>query len=143
MDWYIIRIPDYLMNRSAQLNTAQVIHQANPAEYEKRKHLRLSLHLPMEYSLPESYHFRLAYMVDICEGGLSMYTPEGLDIGRNLNLKFYYDSAAGLDYIQVPGEVIRADRLGISGKEYRCAVRFSHLPPDFLKKFRKFLNSLY
>ena len=72
-----------------------------------------------------------------------MYTPENLHMGQNLNLKFYYVSAAGLEYIQASGEVIRVYRLGISGKEYRCAVRFSHLPPDFLKKFRKFLYSLY
>jgi c-di-GMP-binding flagellar brake protein YcgR len=131
------------MNRSAQIYMAQVMHQATAAESEKRRHFRLSLRLPMEYSFPESSHLRLAYMVDICEGGLLMYTPENLDIGQNLSFKFYYDSAAGLDYIQAPGEVIRVDRLGISGKEYRCAVRFSGLPPDFLKKFRNFLNSLY
>ena len=131
------------MNGSTQINVAQIIRQAISAEFEKRKHFRLSLRLPMEYSFPESSHLRLAYMVDICEGGLLMNTPENLDTGQNLSFKFYYDSAAGLDFIQAPGEVIRVDRLGISGKEYRCAVRFSDLPPDFLKKFRKFLNSLY
>jgi len=82
-------------------------------------------------------------MVDICEGGLLMSTPENLHLGQNLSLKFYYDSAAGIDCIQAPGEVIRVDRLVNSGKEYRCAVRFSDLPPDFLKRLRKFLKSLY
>ncbi len=122
---------------------AQIIQQATSAESEKRKHFRLSLRLPMEYSFPQSSHLRLAYMVDIGEGGLLMYTPENLDVGQNLSFTFYYDSAAGVDYIQTPGEVIRVDRSGISGREYRCAVRFSDLPADFLKKFRKFLNSLY
>jgi c-di-GMP-binding flagellar brake protein YcgR len=131
------------MNRSAQINMAQLIRLATSAESEKRKHFRLSLRLPMEYSFPESPRLRLAYMVDICEGGLLMNTPENLDIGQNLRFKFYYDSAAGLDYIQTPGEVIRVDRLGISGKEYRCAVRFSDLPVDFLKKLQKFLRGLY
>ena len=77
------------------------------------------------------------------EGGLLMSTPENLHLGQNLSLKFYYDSAAGIDCIQAPGEVIRVDRLVNSGKEYRCAVRFSDLPPDFLKRLRKFLKSLY
>jgi hypothetical protein len=131
------------MNRDAQANIARVIHRAASAGSEKRKDIRLSLRLPMEYSFPESFHIRLAYMVDICEGGLSMYTPENLHLGQNLTLKVYYVSAAGLDYIQAPGEVIRVDRLGISGKEYRCAVRFSYLSSDFLNKFREFLNSLY
>jgi c-di-GMP-binding flagellar brake protein YcgR len=131
------------MNGNTQLNIARVIHQATSAEREKRKHFRLSLRLPMEYSFPESSHLRFAYMDDICEGGLSMYAPENLDIGQNLSLKFYYDSAAGLDYIQAPGEVIRVDKSGISAKEHRCAVRFSGLPPVFLKKLQKLLKSLY
>jgi Tfp pilus assembly protein PilZ len=131
------------VNRSIQINIAQVIYQATSAESEKRKHFRLSLRLPTEYSFPDSSHLHLAYMVDICEGGLLMSTPENLNIGQNLRVKFYYDSSAGIDCIQAPGEVIRVDRLGNSGKDYRCAVRFSDLPPDFLKKLRKFLKSLY
>jgi c-di-GMP-binding flagellar brake protein YcgR len=131
------------MNSNSQINIAQIIHQATSAESEKRKHFRLSLRLPMEYSFPESSHLRLAYMVDICEVGLLMFTPENLDIGQNLIFKFYYDSGAGLDYIHAPGEIIRVDRSGILGKEYRCAVRFFDMPPDFLKKLQKFLKSLY
>ena len=131
------------MNGDAQANIARAIRRTASAGSEKRKDFRLSLRLPMEYSFPESCQIRLAYMVDICEGGLSMYTPENLDTGQNLNLRFYYVSAAGLDYIQAPGEVIRVDGVGISGKKFRCAVRFSHLSSDFLKRFREFLNSLY
>jgi c-di-GMP-binding flagellar brake protein YcgR len=131
------------VNRSIQINIAQVIYQATSAEFGKRKHFRLSLRLPTEYSFPESSRLRLAYMVDISEGGLLMNAPEKLDIGQNLSLKFFYDSSAGIDCIQAPGEVIRVDRLGNSGKEYSCAVRFSDLPPDFLEKLRKFLKSLY
>jgi c-di-GMP-binding flagellar brake protein YcgR len=131
------------MNRSAQINITQVIHQAASAKSEKRRHIRLSLRLPMEYSFLESSPFRLAYTVDICEGGFLMYTPEKLDIGRNLSLKFYYDSAAGIDSIQALGEVIRVDRSGKSENGYKCAVRFSDLPSDFLKKLRNFLESLY
>ena len=119
------------------------MRQATSAKSEKRKHLRLSLRLPTEYSLPESSRLHLAYMVDVCEGGLLMSTPEDLDIGQNLSLKLYYDSAVGIDCIQASGEVIRADRLEKSEKEYRCAIRFFDLPPDFLKKLRKFLESLY
>jgi len=131
------------MNRNAQINIPQKIHQATSAKSEKRKHLRLSLRLPTEYSLPESSQPHLAYMVDVCEGGLLMSTSENLDIGQNLSLKLYYDSAVGIDYIRAPGEIIRVDRLGKSEKEYRCAVRFYDLLPDFLKKLRKFLESLY
>jgi hypothetical protein len=72
--WYIIRINANPMNRNGQINIAQIINQADSAKSEKRRHFRVPLHLPMEYSFPESSHFHLAYTVDICEGGLLMYT---------------------------------------------------------------------
>jgi c-di-GMP-binding flagellar brake protein YcgR len=131
------------MNRNGQINIAQIINQATSAKSEKRRHFRLSLHLPMEYSFPESSRLRLAYMVDICEGGLMMYSRQKLEIGQNLRVKFYYDSAAELECVQVLGEVIRVDRLGKSGKEFSCAVRFLDLSSENLKKLRKLLKSLY
>jgi c-di-GMP-binding flagellar brake protein YcgR len=131
------------MNRNSQINIVQIINQATSAKFEKRRHFRLSLHLPMEYSFPESSRLRLAYTVDICEGGLLMYTRQKLEIGQKLRVKFFFDSSAGMDCIQVLGEVIRVDRLGKSGKEFRCAVRFFDLSSEILKKLRKFLKSLY
>lgn len=125
------------------MNIAELIHQATSAKSKKRRHIRLSLRLPMEYSFPESSRHRLAYTVDLCEGGLLMYTPEKLEIGQNLRVKFYYDSAAGLDCVQALGEVIRVDRLEKSGKGYRCAVRFVDLSSDILKKLRKIFKELY
>jgi c-di-GMP-binding flagellar brake protein YcgR len=131
------------MNKIAQINLPQIIHQAISTKSEKRRHYRLSLHLPMEYAFPESSRLRLSYMVDICEDGLLMYTPENLEIGQNLRVKFYYDSAAGMDCIQALGKVVRVDRSGKSGEEFMCAVRFFDLSSEILKKLRKFLKSLY
>jgi hypothetical protein len=131
------------MNGNSQISIAKIIQQSASAKSEKRRSFRLSLHLPMEYSFPESSRHRLAYTVDLCEDGLLMHTGEKMEIGQTLRVKFYYDSAVGVDYIQALGEVIRVDRLGKAGKEYRCAVRFSDLSPEFLKKLRKFLKSLY
>lgn len=82
-------------------------------------------------------------MGDICEGGLLMHTSQKMDIGQNLRVKFYYDSPAGKDCIQALGEVVRVRKLGTSGKDYGCGVRFSDMPLDYLEKFRKFLKSLY
>jgi hypothetical protein len=136
--WHIRCIYDNLMNRRGKM-----IRSFNSSKSEKRRYPRLSLHLPLEYSFPEAYGHHLAYMGNICEGGLLMYTPQEMDIGQNLRVKFYYDSAAGTGCIQALGEVIRVEKLGASGRDYRCGVRFSNVPPDYLKKFRKFLKSLY
>jgi len=131
------------MIRNGQLNIAQIINRTTSAKSEKRRHFRLSLHLPVEYSFPESSRPRLAYTVDICEGGLSMYSRQKLEIGKSLKINLYYDSSAELDCIQVLGEVIRVDRLGKSGKEFWCAVSFFDLSSETLKQLRKFLKSLY
>lgn len=132
------------MTIKEQINIAKLIyHPANEGKSEKRRHFRLSLRLPMEYSFPESFRPRLAYTADICEGGLLMHTPEKLEIGQDLRFKFYYGSVSGLDWVQGFGEVIRADRLGNFGEEYWCAVRFVDMSSDILKKLREFLKSLY
>jgi hypothetical protein len=57
-------------------------------------------------------------------------------------MKFFYDSAMGLDCIEATGDVIRVGKFGKTGKEYRCAVRFSNLPSGILKKLQKVLRSL-
>ena len=121
----------------------KIIPNSNSTKSEKRRYPRLSLHLPLEYSFPRSSRLRFAYMGDICEGGLLMHTSQKVDIGQNLRVKFYYDSPAGIDCIQALGKVIRVQKLGKLGKDYGCGVRFSDMPPDYLKKFRKFLKSLY
>ena len=131
------------MNGRDQINIAKMIRQAASANSEKRSSFRLSLRLPMDFSLPESPDHHLAYMVDLCEEGLLMHTAEKMELGQNLKIQFYYDSAAGLDRIQAHGEVIRVDRLRQGGKEYSCAVKFSRLSTATLNKLRKFLKSLY
>jgi c-di-GMP-binding flagellar brake protein YcgR len=141
--WYKFRILANPMNANGQMNIARIIQRASAAKAEKRRSFRLSLSLPMEYSFPESSEHRLACMVDLCEGGLMMHTAEKLVTGQSLRMKIFCDSAMGLDCIQATGDVIRVDKLGKSGKEYRCAVRFSDLSPEILKKLRKFLRSLY
>ena len=97
----------------------------------------------MEYSSPESCRFSLARTVDISEGGLLMHVPEKLVIGQNLKARLYYDASSGIDCVELLGEVIRSDRLGKSGKEYWCAVRFVNLSSEIMNNLRTLLDSLY
>jgi c-di-GMP-binding flagellar brake protein YcgR len=128
---------------AAQLKITALLNQLTRAGSEKRRYHRLSLRLPMEYSLPESSCFHLAYTIDICEGGLLLQVPEKLRVGQHIIIKFYYPSASGLDYGQALAEIIRVERLDRSGREYRCALKFLELSSDLLKRFQKFLKSLY
>jgi c-di-GMP-binding flagellar brake protein YcgR len=146
--WYVNSILDDMNDKrfsigTIQMNIAALVNQLTWIEAEKRRYHRLSLHLPMEYSLEESPRFRLAHTVDICEGGLSIHVPEKLRIGQNMIIKFYYPSPSGLDYGEALAEIIRVERLDRSGKEYRCALQFLDSSSDLLKKFQGFLKSLY
>jgi len=131
------------MNKNGQITIPRSTDKGTSAEFHERRHLRLSLYLPLEYSFMESSRFHLAYMANICEDGLLMCTPQEMDIGQTLKVKIYYDSAEGLDYVHTLGEVIRIDKLEKSEKGYRCAVRFVNPHSNLLKGFRKFLMSLY
>src|SRR4030067_1888797 len=99
-----------MTNRIAQMTIAELIKQRTLAKPEKRRHNRIFLCLPMEYSFPESSCPRFAHTVDICEDGLLMYVLGKLEIGQDLRVKVYYDSASGIDCIEALGEVIRVDR---------------------------------
>ncbi len=125
------------------MNIAELIRQTTSAKPGKRKHRRQFLRLPMEYSFPESGRLSLAYTVDISEGGLLMHVPEKLAIGQNLKVRLYYIASSGIERIELLGEVIRSDKLGKSGKEYRCAVRFGDLPNEITKKLWTLLDSLH
>lgn len=125
------------------MTIAELIRQHTSAKPEKRKHPRLSLRLPTEYSLEGSPRVRIGHTVDICEGGLLIQTPEKVEVHQNLRVKFYYHSASDLNSIQALAEVVRVDSLGKSRKEYRCALHFIDLSPDNLQRLRKFLKSIY
>ena len=142
-NWHIIRILANLMNRDAKSNIVGLMQAATSSKCEKRRYFRLSLRLPMEYSFPESSRQRLAYTVDLCEGGLLMHTQDKLEIGQDLKIKFYYYSGVQIDCVEALGKVIRVDGEGKTGKEYRCAVKLLGLSSNFLRKFRKFLETLY
>jgi hypothetical protein len=125
------------------MTIAELIKKATSGKPEKRRYRRLSLRLPLEYSFAGSFLLHFANTLDICEGGLLMQSLEKLEVGQNLRVKFYHGSGSGVDSIQALGEVIRVDRLGKSGKEYRYAVKFIDPPPDVMKKLGELLRSLY
>jgi hypothetical protein len=125
------------------MTIAELIKQTASGKPGKRRHRRLSLRLPMEYSFPGFPTHQFACTIDICEGGLLMQAREKLEVGQTLRIKLYHDSGPGINSIQALGKVIRTDMPDKSGKEYRCAVKFIDLPPDVLKELERLLKRLY
>ena len=60
--------------------------------FERRKHPRFSLNLPVEYWQTVDSKSHPGRTKDISEGGILLYLPEEIEIGKNLRLKLFIDS---------------------------------------------------
>ena len=55
--------------------------------YERRRHPRFSINLPVEYWKIDRSRSALSRTGDISEGGLLLYISEPIEVGQELNLK--------------------------------------------------------
>jgi c-di-GMP-binding flagellar brake protein YcgR len=113
------------------------------ASFEKRKHPRFSVDLPVEYWQINKSKSRPGRMIDVSEGGLLLHLSEPLEIGQNLGLNLFIDIGPDLDSIEalVQVEVVWKDiYLGKDG-DYRIGVRFVDISAEDLDKLKNFLNT--
>jgi len=110
--------------------------------FEKRKHPRFDVNLPIEYvrsDLPANRGEAL----NASEGGLLLYLPERMEIGQHLSLKLFFSSGSELRTIETLVKVVWMDiHLGENRGDYRAGVKFVDISPRDLEKLRNFLRSL-
>jgi c-di-GMP-binding flagellar brake protein YcgR len=114
------------------------------ASFERRKHPRFSVDLPIEYWQINKSKSRPGRMIDVSEGGLLLHLSEPLEIGQNLGLNLFIDIGPDLDSIEalVRVEVVWKDLyLGKDG-DYRIGVKFVDISPEDMDKLKTFLNTL-
>jgi c-di-GMP-binding flagellar brake protein YcgR len=109
--------------------------------FERRKYPRFSLDLPVEYweSDSESHPSRTG---NVSEGGILLYLPEELEIGKNLRMRLFIDT--GLDFISIEAlvEVVwKGFPIGDKG-EHRIGVKFIDISEKDMANLKNFLNSL-
>jgi len=110
--------------------------------FERRKHPRLSVDLPVEYwqiNNPKSHPGRTA---DISEGGLLFYISEEIEIGQNLRVKLFFDSGLKLITMQAQVQVVWKDFRMDKDGYYRIGVKFVDISSEAMEKLRNFLNTL-
>ncbi len=109
--------------------------------FERRKHPRLSVALPVEYwqsDNPKSHPGRTA---DIGEGWLLLYISEEIEIGQNLRVKLFLDPGLNLKTIEPQVRVVWKDfRLRKDGY-YRIGVRLVNISLEDMERLRSFLNN--
>ena len=110
--------------------------------FEKRKHPRFNIDLPVEYSRTDIF-VKHGRAVNVSEGGLLLYLPEKMEIGQHLALKLFFTSDFELDTIDTFVEVSWRDiHLDEGWGDYRTGVRFVEISTEDMGKLKNFLRSL-
>jgi c-di-GMP-binding flagellar brake protein YcgR len=110
--------------------------------FEKRKHPRFSVDLPVEYSRADlsADHGRA---MNASEGGLLLYLPEPMEMGSHLKLKLFFTMGSELNAVETLVEVVWVDvHLDKDWGDYRTGVRFTEISTEDLGKLKGFLKSL-
>ena len=111
--------------------------------FEKRRHPRFSVDLPMEYYRIDSSIGHMGKALNISEGGLLLHFPEQMDMGQYIRLKLFFSLGSELNTIEVLAEVVWVDiHLDKGWKDYRCGVNFIDVSPEDMTKLKTFLRSL-
>jgi c-di-GMP-binding flagellar brake protein YcgR len=115
------------------------------AKFEKRKHPRFLLNLPIEYYrinsdldpdlTPAGYTFNAS------EGGLMVNLPEQMDIGQYLRMKLFFSFGPDINAIEMLSQVMWTDNLGEDGS-YRSGVRFVEISSEDMGRLKNFLQDL-
>ena len=111
--------------------------------FERRKHPRFNIDLPIEYSPLTSSVSHAGRALNASEGGLLVYLSEKVEISQLLQLKLFFPSGSELNGVELIAEVVWMDiHLGKDWGDYRCGLKFFDIPPDGLNRLKQFLSSL-
>ncbi len=110
--------------------------------FEKRKHPRFSVDLPVEYSRTD-HVVQQGRAINASQGGLLLHLPEQMGIGTQLKLKLFFTIGSELNAIETVVEVVWMDILLEKDRaDYRTGVRFVEISPEDIKRIEDFLRSL-
>ncbi len=118
-------------------------HRYGTVNFEKRKHPRLNIDLPVEYYQIDSTTYPNGWTINASEEGLLLYLPEQMEIGQYLRLKLFFASDSELNATEMLVQVVWRDiHLGKDWGDYRTGVRFIDISPEDMTKLKNFLRSL-
>ncbi len=112
------------------------------ADFEKRKHPRFSVDLPVEYYKLGSLIKHDGKAKNASQSGLLLYFSEPLRIGTYLRLKLFLSSDSTWGAIETIIEVAWTDIHLDEGENYRTGARFFDASPEDMSKLDNFLLSL-
>ena len=108
---------------------------------ERRRHSRISVELPIDYSLVERSEGHRGILADASEGGLLVYLLEKIEVGALLRIEILYAKGTELTTIKAIVKVVWSDLAAKScWAEYQCGLQFLSFFEGDLKKLKMLLR---
>jgi c-di-GMP-binding flagellar brake protein YcgR len=118
-------------------------HRYGTVNFERRKHPRFNIDLPVEYYQIDSTTHHNGRAINASEIGLLLYLPEQIEIDQYLRLKLFFTSGSELNTTEMLVKVVWVDiHLEKDWGDYRTGVRFIDISPEDMTKLKNFLKSL-
>ena len=111
--------------------------------FERRKHPRISVDLPIEYSrIENATDHRNGRAANASRGGLLVYLPELVSVGQSLRLMIYF-SIPTIQKVELTAEVAWVDiPMGEKPLEYRVGLKFLEILPEDHERLTAFLKMI-
>jgi hypothetical protein len=110
--------------------------------FERRQRPRISTDLPAEYWHIEDSKNYAGRMLNVSEGGVLLYLPEKIEVGRNLKARLFIGPILALEPIDVLVQVTWNDFHFGEGGHYRTGVKFVTISAEDMDKLLHFLNTM-
>jgi c-di-GMP-binding flagellar brake protein YcgR len=111
--------------------------------FERRKHPRWAIDLPVEYGPIGSFKSRPGRTGDLSEGGLLLYLPEEMEVGQDLWVKLFMGTERELKSIEARVQVVWKDFYGGEKNDFRrVGVKITDISPEDMGKLENFLRTL-
>jgi hypothetical protein len=111
--------------------------------FERRRHPRFNVDLPMDYDRINSAVPRDGRILTSGEEGLLIYVSEQMEIGQQIRMRLFFAGGPKLDKIEALAEVVWKDvNFGPASGEYRCAIKLIDISSEDMNKLESCLKDL-
>jgi c-di-GMP-binding flagellar brake protein YcgR len=110
---------------------------------ERRRHPRISIELPFDYSFCEKEEDHRGILADASEGGLLVYLLEKIDVGSLLRIEILFSRGTELVIVEAIVKVVWSDLAAReSWAEYRYGLQFLSFFRSDIHKLKMLLKEV-
>lgn len=110
---------------------------------ERRRHPRINVELPLDYSIVEAKESHGGMVADASEGGLLVYLKERIPIGTHLKIEILFVKGLELTSIKGITKVVWSDLAAReSFEEFRYGLQFQSFHEGDLDTLKTLLNEI-